>query len=126
MSIEFRTVVRALRPYINGSYDLTDAADAVIEAVDRVDEPLADWERDLLEGPMSHEERVGEVIKNPNILGFMLAGKKINAIKELRAATDATLLEAKNAVEDERVADFVSRLSDPYVGAEATHHYNYN
>lgn len=60
----------------------------------------------------SHDSRVLAAIQHREVMGHMHDGKKINAIKELRAATACGLKEAKDAVEDHRIVQALERFRD--------------
>lgn len=88
MSERFRDVAVALaetRPNMRAS-TLVALALAVADTPDApsLDDSLAlaDW-----------------ALRQPSIAAFVLAGKKIHAIRELRTLTSASLLQAKNAVD---------------------------
>jgi ribosomal protein L7/L12 len=50
-----------------------------------------------------HDAMVRKALDTPAVRTHIYAGKKVHAIKELRTVTKSTLLEAKNAIEDDRV-----------------------
>jgi ribosomal protein L7/L12 len=52
-----------------------------------------------------HEVLVNVCRNSPTVLGYVRESKKINAIKELRRLTSASLRSTKEAVEDPRVVD---------------------
>ena len=62
----------------------------------------------------SHNDLVRMALGNPTVLNFVAENKKIAAVKELRAAANCGIREAKDAVEDERV---VNRAATARVGA---------
>ena len=53
--------------------------------------------------PEGHEGFVMKALNTPDVLQEVVAGRKILAIKNLRAATGAGLKETKDAIEDRRV-----------------------
>jgi ribosomal protein L7/L12 len=53
-----------------------------------------------------HDRLVNTALATPDVIVALQQGKKINAIKALRVATNASLLEAKNAIEDKRLDGF--------------------
>lgn len=115
----FRSVAFALRSYISDTYNLLDAADAIV-ALDSEIEPF----RPVIKSPdgravynwslghwtFDHNGLVDIALNNSDILEFMLDNKKIHAIKELRGRTFAGLKESKEAIEDGRVTDYVERV----------------
>lgn len=114
----FRTLAFALRNYVENTYDLLCAVDAVMDLDSEVvdERPLSslDIPRDLL---------VAAALGSPAVMTEVYAGKKINAIKALRtlgarpgsAPTTVGLKAAKEAVEDERVWGlYVDMLNDPW------------
>lgn len=100
MSADFEAVARALVPFIPESRDLLAATRAVMNAET---DPL-----EVLRSQGSPADRGWEyphgalvtftTTHEPTML-FVRAGQKINAIKELRAATECGLKAAKDAVE---------------------------
>lgn len=95
---DFRTVARSLAPFIKDVWDLLDATDAVLSLtpapVAGPDENSRVW---------THEGRVVRALMTPSVVRALQEGKKINAIKELRAVTNCGLKEAKDAIEDPHV-----------------------
>lgn len=98
--MDFRSVARAIQPYVSDTYDLLNAADAVVNlpsAAPRVAAP--------------HDLLVWAALGNPTILDHVKSGNKIGAIKELRGlwlskggdGVGIGLKEAKEVIEDWRV-----------------------
>jgi ribosomal protein L7/L12 len=116
MSDRFRSVALALRSYVSDTYALLEAADAVIA----LDAPAPSPTGSSLEIP--HEVLVCAALGNEDVMQQVHAGKKINAIKELRGLGARTglvsavgLKAAKEAVEDERVwGRYLNLLNDPW------------
>jgi len=54
----------------------------------------------------THEALVRKALATPAVIVALQDGKKINAIKELRAVTGAGLKPAKDAVEDNRLDQY--------------------
>jgi hypothetical protein len=74
--------------------------------------PMAEWERDLLSGPVTltsfHDKLVNYAMIDTEILDNLQAGRKIQAIKVLRTrVVGAGLKQAKDAVEDWRVTGLI-------------------
>ena len=90
---DFRTVARALQPYISDTYDLLNAADAVLTAMSTPAMP----------DKPTHEDLVAIALDSESVMNFIRDEQKINAIKELRSLTRCSLKETKDAVEDYRV-----------------------
>lgn len=65
--------------------------------------------REKLTGESLHEQLVRTALNDRVVIDNLQAGKKIQAIKELRAVTACGLLEAKLAVEDSRVERYYVR-----------------
>lgn len=116
----FRTVALALRPYISDTYNLLDAADAVVALDDTIPvsrpeikspDGKATWDWDYSRWRFDHDDLVNVALNNSVVMQYVADGKKINAIKELRAVSRAGLKESKEAVEDQRV---VSAANDPW------------
>ena len=61
--------------------------------------------RAKLTGTTPHDRLVETALRSTSIIDNLANGKKIQAIKDLRAATGSTLKEAKDAVEDRRVTE---------------------
>ncbi len=78
-------------------YTLLSLTEALISQQDNFRDPL------LPPDYSTHEARVMAALGSPEVIAFLNAGKKINAIKELRSITLCGLKEAKDAVEDSRV-----------------------
>jgi ribosomal protein L7/L12 len=97
ISAEFRSVARALQPYIRNTYDLLNAVDAVMGVV--------------VPDPDTHEGRVQIGLNSSVVIDFLRAGQKINAIKQLRALASCGLKEAKDATEDSRLDAYYNRPS---------------
>jgi ribosomal protein L7/L12 len=94
---DFRTVALALQPYISNTYDLLNAADAVLSALDGAATPnLA--VREVTPALIDY------ACHNPAVLDYMGQTKKINAIKVLRDNTGCGLKAAKDAVEHSDVS----------------------
>lgn len=89
----FESVIRILSNYITDVSDLLKATDSV----------LALTEIERIKAPYSHDDLVRIAMGSPTVMEHCHAGKKINAIKELRTITYCGLKEAKDAVEDPRV-----------------------
>ena len=87
----FRAVAFALEPYVDGTYNLLRAADAVVA----LDNTIAHQN--------THDSLVHVVLNDYAIMDEVRDGKKIKAIKALRAQANCGLKEAKEAIEDERV-----------------------
>ena len=103
-SNNFRTAALALRDYVDGTYNLLNAADAVVSAFPQLQEsPLPEWERDLLTGRSDQEALTQAALRDPEAMREMRENKKINAIKRLRYLTSCGLKEAKDAIEDPRI-----------------------
>lgn len=100
MNDMFRTVALALRPYVTGTYDLLNATDAVLDVMNS---------QPSIPKPDDHEGMVAFCLRSPFVLIPLAQGKKISAIKALRTETHCSLVEAKNAVEDDRVLAFYCR-----------------
>ena len=72
---------------------------------------LRDQDHDLallrakLTGVTPHDHLVETALRSASIIDNMANGRKIQAIKDLRAATQCSLKEAKDAVEDRRVTE---------------------
>lgn len=98
----FRTVALALRSHISDTYSLIEATDAVLAVVPTYSAPAAAAPSTTYHG---HESYVEVALNNPVVLGYLVASRKINAIKALRTATGCGLRDAKDAVEDYRVVD---------------------
>lgn len=62
--------------------------------------------------PATHNGRVLTALSNPTILDYVRAGRKIQAIKELRWISGCGLMEAKAAIDDGRVADYLPSSSN--------------
>lgn len=91
---QFKKVVMTLSPYITDTYNLLNAADAVMGVLPvtmQVD---------------THEGRVLAALADPEVIQHMRDGKRINAIKRIRVITNCGLLDAKNASEDPRLMAF--------------------
>lgn len=103
MDTNYRTVALALRSYITDTYSLLDAADDVVHALrlDSLGVPPT---------PDDHEGLVALALRSPSVIIPLAQGKKISAIKALRTEVPGTsLVQAKNAVEDDRVDAFYVR-----------------
>ena len=120
MTDRFRTVALALRDYVTNTYDLLNAADAVVALDHTIERDLptitspdgkATWDWTYNRWNFQHESLVDVALSNDTIMTAMKEGKKINAIKELRTVARCGLKEAKEACEDSRVT---ARLSDPW------------
>lgn len=114
----FRTLAFALRNYVPDTYNLLCAVDAVMdldsEVVDERPVSSLDLPRDLL---------VAAALGSEAVMAGVYAGKKIEAIKALRAVgarpgggvSTIGLKAAKEAVEDERVwSKYTDLLNDPW------------
>lgn len=64
--------------------------------------------RAKLTGTTPHDLLVNAALRSASIIDDLANGKKIQAIKDLRLATQCTLKEAKDAVEDRRVTERAS------------------
>lgn len=109
MSDNFRTVARTLQPYISDTYNLLNATDAVLVVLSLTAPSPA-------EDP--HDARVQWVLNSPAVLALLVADRKISGIKVTRAECPGNpgLKEAKEAVEDPRVASFVSNFQKGLAG----------
>ena len=96
----FRTMAHALRPYVRDTYDLLNATDAALSVLDT---------KPGIPDPSDHEAMVAFCLRSPFVLIPLAQGKKISAIKALRTETGCSLVEGKNAVEDDRVNAFYVR-----------------
>lgn len=119
----FRTVALALRPYVSGAYDLLEAADAVVaqdstieQAVVKSPDGHATYDFATKRWLFDHEYSVERALASYAVGVELRNGKKINAIKELRAFIPGIgLADAKRAVEDDRVsAHHVQLYADPW------------
>lgn len=121
--MDFRTAALALRDAVPNSYNLVAAADAIVFAANPEPEPLAPWEMELL-GHNSHADHIKRVdlaLATPTVIGYMLAGKKILAIKALRTAGGYNLKDAKEAVEDWRVNSYINVVTETFNATDPTH-----
>jgi hypothetical protein len=120
MTDRFRSVALALRDYVTNTYDLLNAADAVV-ALDhtipqerptiKTPDGKATWDWTYNRWTFTHDDLVTRALDMPEVMQPMAEGKKINAIKALRQAAFCGLKEAKEACEDQRV---VSAAADPW------------
>lgn len=102
MDNHFRTVARALRPYIGDNYDLLDATDAVL-AVAIVPPAAPVYGTQYPAGVLDFiAANMPEVVEN------MANNSKIYAIKALRGFTGASLRDSKAAVESMAVSNKVT------------------
>lgn len=127
----FKAVARALAVYITGdTYMLLGAADAVTSldedfiASRPVERPVItspdghatynwDAQYEQTRWTYDHDYLVSVVLNNDDAMDSMDAGKKVYAIKALRAAVPrAGLAQCKRAVEDERVTQQVKTNRD--------------
>jgi ribosomal protein L7/L12 len=76
---------------------------AVADADRHARQLLAMWERSKVTLPDGKVDWARVVLADEEVMSFLRAGKKIQAIKEVRCAHNLTLKEAKDAVEDPRV-----------------------
>lgn len=102
----FRTVALVLRPYVGGTYDLLEAADAVVA----LDPPAVAASAVL---PIPHALLVMAALGSEAVMTEVRAGKRINAIKALRMLSKNSddqitvgLKAAKEAIEDVKVEAF--------------------
>lgn len=79
-------------------YDLLNLTEALIDLG-------AVFDENYTQSLTDHDKRVMAALTSPEVMKHMRDGKKIHAIKELRLITQCGLKEAKDAVEDDRVAD---------------------
>lgn len=86
------------------TYDILNLTDALISLGANFTAPESD-------APML----VTVALNTHEVMQSMYDGKKINAIKALRAVTGCGLKEAKDAVEDSHVAAQVALYSNPWV-----------
>jgi ribosomal protein L7/L12 len=105
-SSNFRSIAAALQPYISNTYDLLNATDAVEALL-----PLVPADSGYHIVPSSHDALVLTALSSDVVLNWLRDGKKINAIKEVRALTTCGLREAKDAVEDPRVDRFYGKVA---------------
>jgi hypothetical protein len=114
---DFRTVARTLRPFISDTYNLLDAADAVV-GLPTPTTPAVAPPHDLL---------VFAALGNGDVMDAVRDGKRINAIKELRSLWPASLgglgvginlKAAKEAIEDARVMEHFNEYHIPEPLAE--------
>lgn len=102
----FRIIALALRDHVSDSYALLAATDSIESVLPELTRIAA--ENETMRQSVrydTHEHRVLAAIRSETVLAYMQEGKKINAIKELRAVASCGLKEAKDAIEDDRVAD---------------------
>ncbi len=107
--MDFRTVAKALAPYIKDSSELLYAVDDVLRVHPVRDDLPAPVGQAFVPGEnryeFTHEALVRAALGDEEVLGHMRDQKKINAIKALRTLTGCGLREAKDACEDQRVYD---------------------
>lgn len=125
MTNNFRTIAMALRPFVGGTYDLLEAADAVVTILPDLRDDTrptittpdgsATWDWQRSRWNFDHGSLVSKVLASDEAMTFLYQEKKVNAIKEVRDANKCGLKEAKEAVLDARVTEAVEAvLRDPW------------
>ncbi len=104
MDESLRIIIIALAPHFhNNIVALLDAANTVHRALDLDIPAKPDY--------LIHDGRVQAALSSVKVMDCMREGKKINAIKEVRALTSCNLKDAKDVVEDPRLDAHLARSS---------------
>lgn len=91
MTSNFQKIASALADFVSTPRSLVDATNSVMQVLN------------LPDALTEHDERVLWVLKDKECLALLQDGRRISAIKRVRAEFDCGLKEAYDAIEDTRV-----------------------